>query len=329
MINIDITKLPKKLNEVCYFKKCENGVKIYNYSNKNKDLMTIIELECEIEQDFAIAGSTLEMVRKLNPAVADIVGNEFVIESKKATFKGKLLETNLLIPNTKANDDIWVNVKALKVLSEFTSENDKKPVLCGINVKTDGTMVATDSFKLARYKSDRICKEDANITIPKTFVDLIKNEAEEENIVLSYNNNSVIFKKDNITYVSTLIAGAYPNVDRIFTNSYRQSIELNTLILKESVNLARNVGLENIKEKYLPLTFENGTLKANGTDYFETMISDKNDEYLFVLASTSFELVLKNIVSETLHINYTSDSAPLEIVESGIEYILLPMRVDR
>lgn len=328
MINIDITKLPKKLNEVCYFKKQENGVKIYNYSNKNKDAITIIELDCEIERDFAVSGSTLEMVRKLAPATVELKENKLVIKGKKGTFKGSLIEQQVLVPNTNLENTIKVNVKALKVLSEFVADNEKKPVLCGVNITSNGTMVATDSFKLARYLSSNSQNEDASITIPKAFVDLIKNEITEDEVELSYNSNSVIFKKDNITYVSTLIAGAYPNVERIFVNNFVENITFNVDALKENIDLAKNVGLIDGKEKYLPITFENGTLKANGTDYYESTLIENNDnDYRFTLASTPLELVLKNIESQEITIQYATDSKPLEIKDSGIEYILLPIKM--
>ena len=330
MINIDITKLPKKINEIAYFKKSENGTTIYNYSSKNKNDMVIIKLEeCEIEKDFAINGSTLEMVRKLQPLTSlELENDKLVIKSKKGTFKGALISETMFSPNTDLEKGIKVNLKALKVLSAFTSNNDKKPILAGINIKADGTMAATDSFKLARYLSVETVKTNDNITIPKTFIDLIKTEIDEEEITLKYNDKIVALEKDNITFISSLIAGNYPDVSRIFRPS-EFKIVYETETLKEAINLAKNVGINNNGEKYLSLLFDNGKLVAQGTSTYETIINDKEDnKYKFVLSAESLELVLNNITNENVEIGYISNNQPIQIEDNGIEYIVLPIKTN-
>ena len=327
---IDINKLPKKINEVCCFKKQDNGSIIYNYSSKNRDSMVIIELsECEIEKDFAIAGTTLEMVRKLKPVDSiELEGNKFVIKSKKGTFKGSLLNETPSILNTNLQNTLKVNLKALKVLSEFVSDNDKKPVLTGVNIANNGTMVATDSYKLARFLGDAAIQVENNITIPKTFIDLIKNEVDDEEVALSYNNTTVILKVDNITYVSNLLAGNYPDVSRIFTNSAMQ-ITFDVERLRESIDLAKNVGIAVGGEKYLPLTFDNGNLIANGVSIYETTLSETiPSEYNFTLSIEAIELVLKNIENNTINLGYNSDTKPIQINDNGIEYIVLPIKIN-
>lgn len=327
---IDITKLPKKINEIAYFKKCENGSTIYNYSKKSKDSVVMIELEdTEIERDFAIAGTTLEMVRKLKPVDSiELEGNKFVIKSKKGTFKGGLLDETLVMLNTAITGTIKVNLKALKILSEFVSDNDKKPILTGVNIKVDGTMVATDSFKLARYLRVETVKTNDEITIPKAFVDLIKNEITTDEVELSYNNSTVLLKVDNITYVSNLLAGNYPDVSRIFTNSAMQ-ITFDVERLRESIDLAKNVGIAVGGEKYLPLTFDNGNLIANGVSIYETTLSETiPSEYNFTLSIEAIELVLKNIENNTINLGYNSDTKPIQINDNGIEYIVLPIKIN-
>ena len=325
---IDITKLPKKLNDICYFKKQEKGVKIYNYSAKAKDTMMIIELEeCEIEKDFAITGATLEMVRKLSPTKKlEILNNKLVITSDKGTYKGTIIDEILSLPNTSVLNSVKVNLKALKVLSEFVADNDKKPVLCGVNIKSDGTMVATDSFKLARYLSVETTRDNGNIIIPKNFIDLIKNEADEE-IELSYNMSCVIYTKENITYISNLIGGNYPNVDRLFSEG-NLKIDYEMDILKQALDLSRNVGIEAGKDRYLPLVFENGKLIANGVNEFETILNEDNKlTYKFALNIDSLDIVIKNIDSDKVLIDYTADNKPLFVKDNGIEYILLPIKL--
>lgn len=325
-MNIDITKLPKKLNEICYFKKEETGTTIYNYSNKNKADVVIIKLEdTEIENNFAILGSTLDMVRKLNPVKSvEIKEEQFIIKSAKGTFKGKLLNETLPLYNLSVKNEIKANLKALKVLSGFTATNDRKPILEGINLKSDGTMVATDSFKLARYKSVEKVDTEDNITIPKTFVDLIKSEITDDEVVLKYNDNTVILEKENITYVSGLLAGVYPSVDRLF-NPSSLTIEYDTHALKEAISLSKNVGIDNNGEKYLSLTFENGKIVAEGVSTFETNIDDNKEEYRFTIQADVLELVLNNITDEITRIGYTAYNRPLNIESNSIEYLLLPI----
>ena len=323
---IDITKLPKKLNEICYFKKGEVGTTIYNYSSKNKADVVIIKLEeTQIDRDFAILGTTLDMTRKLAPVKSvEIKDEQFIIKSAKGTFKGKLLSETLPMYNLSVKNEIKANLKALKVLSGFTSINGRKPILDGINLKSDGTMVATDSFKLARYKNIETVQNQDSITIPKTFVDLIKSEITDEEVILKYNDNTVILEKDNITYVSGLLAGAYPSVDRLFQPS-SLTIEYDTHTLKEVISLSKNVGIDNNGEKYLSLTFDSGKIIAEGVSTFETNIDDNKEEYTFTIQADVLELVLNNINDETIQIGYTAYNKPLQIENNNIDYLLLPI----
>ncbi len=328
---IDITKLPKKINEIAYFKKNENGSIIYNYSKKSKDSVVMIELEdTEIEKDFAIAGTTLEMVRKLKPVDSvELDGNKFVIKSKKGTFKGSLLDETLVMLNTTITGTIKVNLKALKILSEFVSDNDKKPILTGVNIFNDGTMVATDSFKLARYLGNTTIAVESNITIPKAFVDLIKNEITTDEVELSYNNSTVLLKVDNITYVSNLLAGAYPDVRRIFTTSDKEII-FDTESLKENIDLAKNVGISEGGEKFLPLTFDNGNLIADGISLYETnLLTLTNEEYNFTLSIDAIDLVLRHIENKEVYFGFIADNKPIQIKDNGIEYVILPIKVNK
>lgn len=325
-MRIDITKLPKKINEVCLFKKNPNGEGsiIYNYAQKNKDQLTIVELDdCEIENEFAVGGGALEMIRKLHPVKSiEIEDNQMVITSSKSKYKAKLLSDSVMLPNLDTTNTVSINLRALKVLSNFTAQSDKRPVFKGINIASNGNMVATDSYKLARYKVSEDAPE-SNITIPTYFVELIKNEIDDENYDISYNKNTVILKKDNISYISSIIAGDYPNVDRVFPTSFEQTIDFNTNDLKSAFSIIKGVGQTD--STYIELAFKNGKLTASGVNTFECDMGDETKDYSFIISDTNFESVLKNITNETISILYNAPVKPIEIIDNNIEYIVLPI----
>ena len=82
-MNINVEKLPKKLNEFNYFKKEENSCRMFSYGIKSALIIVVDFNELEIENDFCVDSKSLEMVRLLYPCNVKIVDKRFIGESKK------------------------------------------------------------------------------------------------------------------------------------------------------------------------------------------------------------------------------------------------------
>ncbi len=115
----------------------------------------------------------------------------------------------------------------------FASGNDDlRPVMSGIFFELSGgdvRLVATDAHKLVRFtRKDLKTEGDAGFIIPKKPLNLFKNvlSGSDEEVKVEYNETNVRFSYEDITVVSRLIEGKYPNYDAVIPadNPYKMTI---------------------------------------------------------------------------------------------------------
>ena len=193
--------------------------------------------------EIVISGKYIyDIVRKLPDEVIKI---EEVIDSKIfITTKNSSFTLNCSNPTEfpdleleYRNDPIILNQKVFKTIinqtSFATSTGESRPVLTGINFKIEGNKLectATDSYRLAVKKItlDKEVSENSNIIIPtKNLLELVKlMKEEEENIELHIFNNKIIFKFEDITMMTRLISGTYPDTSKLIPKEFALTIEV-------------------------------------------------------------------------------------------------------
>ena len=103
-----------------------------------------------------------------------------------------------------------------------TSQNEARPLLTGINVRINNSVLeamATDSYRLSRkiINLEGVETSDLNIVIPgKNLVELSKMlDDDTENVELHIFSNKILFKYKNILFLSRLLSGTYPATSSI------------------------------------------------------------------------------------------------------------------
>lgn len=333
MLNIDL--LPKKLNEINYFKKEEKGSTLYSFSKKSKTMVICRLEEFEIEKDFCIEDKTLNMVKILSPIRGLVINDTFTIKSKKGNYKAKLVGENLLQPNLVVENFLNADVERLSIASKFVDNNSGanggKVVLTGVNVNSLGDIQATDSYFAFRYLSGKTREENEevkDIIIPKDFIDFITKEF-SGNITINFNKNTCFISKDNITYVSRYIDGKYPNMDMIFKNKGFVEISYNLNEFEEKFNIAKQVGLsENKIATNIVLT--GSKLIANGLNTYETELNNESQNFDFdiCLGIDKVSAVFDNLSKKEKNLTLitTGKERPVFINDNDNEFVILPMR---
>lgn len=334
---LDVKKLPKKIGEINQFVKNENssGCTLYSYSIKGQMSIVCLIDDFEIEENFAVDNKTLEMVKILSPITDVIVdGKTFTIKSSKGNYKAKLLQNRLFEkPNINFDLSFKTDLKRLKIASEFCSKNDKKPILTGVNVNSNGDINATDSFVAYRYvNKENVGKSCYTITIPSEFIDFVSKVVDEKEVVIKFNNNICAVEVGNIIYVNRLLNGNYPSLSKIFEiRNNAENINFDINDLKEKVAIAKNVGEQ--KDKPIFLTFNNGLLLANGENDFSSSLTNSNQKtcnnYEFTISLNNFATVLNNIIdNDKITIDYIDSVRPLFVEDNENEFLILPIRKD-
>ena len=183
-----------------------------------------------------------DIVRKLPD---EIINLEEVIDSKlyiTTTNSSFTLNCNNVneFPDLELefnSNPIILNQKVFKTIINqtafATSTSETRPVLTGINFKINDNIMectATDSYRLAVKKITLSSKtvDKANIIIPtKNLNELVKlmNE-DEDNIEMHIFGNKVVFKFNEITMMTRLISGTYPDTSKLIPDTYELTMDV-------------------------------------------------------------------------------------------------------
>ena len=327
-----LKSLPKKFNEYNYFKKEEQGCTLISFSEKKRVVIECRLEDFDIEQDFCIDDNAINMLLTLQPIISIKVDNLFIIKSKKGSFKAKLLEKK---PNNIINDyekKVVVEKSRLLKASKFISDNDSKPILCGVCVTEYGDLYSTDSYKAFRYLArDLSIKNYSSITIPKDFIELICKEC-GNNIEIEYNSNMCCVKNNNIKYISPLYDGVYPNIDQIYNIKNNQNkLVFDMQDFLDKLNIAKQVR-NDLSNKSIALTFNNNKLIATGDDEFEADLINirEQTDYCFTLTMSNFANVIScfNQEEKFIEFGYISNVRPIFIEDDKNEILVLPIKTN-
>ena len=121
--------------------------------------------------------------------------------------------------------------KALQQVLPAASSDETRPVLTGVylhNLKGELLMAATDSYRLAEKKLHKI-KNNLNLLIPASALqDMLRiMDGSDEDIKVTCDEQQVSFVVGDITLVTRLIDGSYPDYKRLIPGKFTTTALLN------------------------------------------------------------------------------------------------------
>ncbi|MDR2772797.1 MAG: DNA polymerase III subunit beta [Elusimicrobiota bacterium] len=147
--------------------------------------------------------------------------------------------------NFSISKDVFIPM--LKKTVFAVSKDSQRFVLTGIYlVMKDGTLkiAATDGRRLAYIFSDGIDKniKSAVIAPSKVINEIIRlvSEAKEESIQIGISDNRFAVKFDDITVISTLVDGIFPNYEQVIPSKSEIIVKINA---KETLTAVRQMSL--------------------------------------------------------------------------------------
>ena len=104
-----------------------------------------------------------------------------------------------------------------------TANDDLRPTLSGVYFD-NGFIVATDAHKLVKVESSI----NGNFILPKKASQQLKNLLPKDtNVTLQYNQTNALFSFDNITIVTRLVDGKYPNYEAVIPKENPNRLSIN------------------------------------------------------------------------------------------------------
>lgn len=138
---------------------------------------------------------------------------------------------------------------ALQQVVMAASGDEARPVLTGVYVHTyEGSLylVATDSYRLAEKSLGKLAN-DVNLLIPASALqDLLRIIGDsDEDVVVTHDDQQVLFRVGDVELVTRLIEGAYPDYRRLIPAAFASQAELKKSDLQNITKVSSLFAREN------------------------------------------------------------------------------------
>lgn len=237
------------------------------------------------------------------------------------------------IPNTESLDlNADILKEALTKVSFASSKDETRPVLNGVLAYTNTdqtlTLVATDSYRLAEktinFNSKEEISELRSIIPTQTIQDLLKifplSSSEEVKVYIE--NDQIGFVIDNVTLISRLVSGDYPEYKNLIPPTSDTNIFVDRRELLQSVKIASIFAKESAGTIYLEVDKDDNSLKINsvanqvGENFSQIAISTDSNGSININSRYLIE-ALNSFSEEVLDIRFSKGLAPFVIEPHG------------
>ena len=250
------------------------------------------------------------------------------------------------LPEVNIPDKLNISAKKInKLLNEvkFSISNDEsQPALTGALMEISEnnlTMVATNTYRLAFSKinisSENIEKQDeiSKIILPGNTLNELSRllPDKEEPVEILINSNYSSFNFNNITVLSRLIEGQFPNYEQVIPDEYNTNITINKRELQQAVKRASLIAREN--SNVISLSTNDNILTIDSVDsetgkaHEEVEIETEGPEQNINVDADYLLDVFKIIETDKITINLIGPINPLTIKkDDNYIYLIMPIR---
>lgn len=232
----------------------------------------------------------------------------------------------------------------IKQTSFAAATSEARIVLTSVNFKFYGNkleITATDSFRLARkileYEDNFDSKK---INIPSKSLEELNKILDEghEDVELYVVDKTAIFKYRNVTFVTRLVEGIYPDTTSLFPKDQMLTIKFNKSELLSAVDRASLfTGVDNLSIVKLTLNANKSIeISSNSTEIGKVVEEiyplEVSEQMNFQIAFSTKYLsdALKSFENQTILIKFTGEIKPAVIIgenDQNLVQLLLPVRV--
>ncbi|MFH1413638.1 MAG: DNA polymerase III subunit beta [Candidatus Omnitrophota bacterium] len=312
-----------------------------------------VGISCVIPVDVQEPGAITIPAKRFNDIIKELPSEDAQINAKKnnlvvidadvCQFKimGLPREEFPKLPDFKDKEVIKLKQGGLKQLLNLTSfavsSDETRYILNGILIKINKntiTLVATDGKRLAiaEKKLSQTVNKDICVIVPlKAVRELDRNLQEDGELSLILGTNQIMFELDNVTIVSRLIEGEFPDYRQVIPSPSDNKIKVDReqllLATKRSALLStpdyQAVKFEIFKNK---LVISKSTPDV-GESREEVPVEYQGKELVIGFNPAYLIDVLRNLTNQCVELEITDAEKPGVIRIDGYVYIVLPMRL--
>lgn len=197
------------------------------------EVTTIVKLEVESLNNGTIAvphSTLLNLLKTFNSETITIsaINNTLTITANSGEYQLAYDNANNY-PSTPNVDEQGITIdgnhlqQSISKVLFATANDDLRPTLSGVYFN-NGFIVATDAHKLVKVESNI----NADFILPKKASQQLKNLLPKDTYVeMSYNQTNALFSFDNITIITRLVDGKYPNYEAVIPKENPNRLSIN------------------------------------------------------------------------------------------------------
>lgn len=275
--------------------------------------------------------------------------NTIKIISERTTFTLISLDyTNYPNINFDVNSEpITLNSQKLKNFIRQTSfaagVSEARMVLTGVCFEIDKNTIqitATDSYRLAKKVSiEEETYPKAKIIIPSKSIEELSKILEDENedVKMYFANNRALFEYKNISFVTRLIEGTFPDTSSIIPTEHIVEITFNKNVLLSTVDRASLFTTQNNGSIIKMMTSTDGSVQIASisteigkvVDEIIPLKMDKMCNFQIAFSTKYFLEAIKAFEGSEIVIKFTGELKPFLITSTDDEnyiQVILPVR---
>ena len=327
-------------------------------SSTDMDISIIEKINCSVTENGATTINSqilYDIVRKIDEDnEIEIISNNgklLTLRSNGSRFSLACLpkEDYPIIEQDNSGVDIILNSKILFKLIDKTkfaiSNEETRYFLNGLyfNITNESnkkivTLVGTDGHRLAKFSHeiDGEIDQVSGVIIPKkTIYELSKLLSElDSDVKISISSNKIIFKIEDIIFISKLIDGSFPDYKRVIPTDNTNILKINRDKLLSAVDRVSTIANEKspvIKFKLLENILNLNTINNESSTASEDLtINYKGEEIEIGFNSKYIMDIVNNLDDTEISINLKNNTSPViaqEKSNNNLVYVLMPMRV--
>ena len=197
------------------------------------EVTTIVNLEVESVENGTIAvphKTLLDLLKTFNNETITIsaINNTLTITASSGEYQLAYDDANDY-PSTPNVEEEYITIdsnhlqQSISKVLFATANDDLRPTLSGVYFD-NGFIVATDAHKLVKVESTI----NGNFILPKKASQQLKNLLPKDtNVTLQYNQTNALFSFDNITIITRLVDGKYPNYEAVIPKENPNRLSIN------------------------------------------------------------------------------------------------------
>ncbi len=330
---------------------------LYMTSTDNESAIKTFIPKSDIENinsmgEIVVSGRYIyEIIKKLPGKVIkieEVIDNKVHISTDNSSFDLNCNNINEYpeLDLSDSKNPIVINKKLFKTMVRQTSfaasTQENRPEFTGINIILENNKLectATDSYRLAKkyIELDNVYENNVNLIIPnKNIMELERMiEDNDEPLEMHIFNNKVIFKFDNIIFMTRLINGNYPDTNRLIPNSFNIIIKANLNELYSAIDRASLLTSEYDKNT-IKLELNNNMVVISSNipeiGYVEEKLNvdtNYNDKFKISFSSKYMLDALKSLECDEVNIKFNGEEQPIivnNIIDDGVIQLVLPVK---